>query len=146
MKLCLACSAGGHLTEILQITEAFEEHEAFFVTFLREDSKELKNAYFVDDPKRNFLRLIKTVFQSFSILRKENPDIIFTTGAGVAVPICYLAKIMGKKVIFLESFCRVKTPSLSGKLVYPIADLFLVQWNELLSKYGKKAKYWGAIF
>lgn len=146
MKLCLACSAGGHLTEIQQLTAAFKTHKTFFITFLREDSKHLKNAYFIEDPKRNPLRLIKTIFQSYSVLKKENPDAIVTTGAGVAVPMCYLAKIMGKKVIFLESFCRVNEPSLSGKFVYPIADLFLVQWNDMLMHYGKKAKYWGAVF
>ncbi|VVB60007.1 UDP-N-acetylglucosamine--N-acetylmuramyl-(pentapeptide) pyrophosphoryl-undecaprenol N-acetylglucosamine transferase [uncultured archaeon] len=146
MKICLACSAGGHLAELLQVKAAFRGHDTFFVTFLREDSKELKNAYFIEDPRRNPLRLIKTIFSSLSILKKENPDVILTTGAGVAVPICWLAKIMGKKVAYLESFCRVKEPSLSGKLVYPIADLFLVQWEGMLSKYGKKAKYWGAVF
>ena len=146
MKICLACSAGGHLTETMQVMDAFRGHKTFFVTFLREDSKELKNAYFIEDPKRNLLRLVKTVFQSISILKKEKPDIVFTTGAGVAVPICWLAKLMGKKVIYLESFCRVKEPSLSGRLIYPIADIFLVQWENMLSKYGKKAKYWGGIF
>ncbi len=146
MKICLACSAGGHLAELLQVKAAFRGHDTFFITFLREDSKSLKNAYFIEDPKRNPLLLIKTIFQSCSILKKEKPDVIISTGAGVAVPACYLAKLMGKRVIFLESFCRVKTPSLSGKLVYPIADVFLVQWKEMLSKYGKKAKYWGAVF
>jgi len=146
MKICLACSAGGHLTEIRQIMGAFAGHKSFFVTFMREDSKELKEAYYIEDPKRNPFSLFKNVFQSFSILRHERPDIIVSTGAGVAVPLCYLAKLMGKKVIFIESFCRVKEPSFSGKLVYPIADLFLVQWAQMLSKYGKKAKYWGAVF
>ncbi len=146
MKICLACSAGGHLTEILQINPAFIGHKTFFLTFLREDSRELKNAYFVEDPKRNPLRAIKTFLQSLSIMRKENPDIIFTTGAGIAVPIAWIAKIFGKKVIFLESFCRVNQPSLSGRLIYPVADLFLVQWKEMLSKYGKKAEYWGRVF
>lgn len=146
MKICLACSGGGHLTELLQVKEAFRGHNTFFLTNFREDTKELKNAYFIDDPKRNPLILIKSIFQSLSIFRKEKPDIVFTTGAGVAVPICYLAKIAGKKVIFLESFCRVKLPSFSGRLIYPIADLFLVQWEEMLSRYGKKAKYWGAVF
>ncbi|MBU4246304.1 MAG: PssD/Cps14F family polysaccharide biosynthesis glycosyltransferase [Nanoarchaeota archaeon] len=146
MKICLACSAGGHLTEIQQIMAAFKTHKTFFITFLREDSKNLENAYFVEDPRRNPLLFIKTIFQSYSILKKENPAMIVTTGAGVAIPACYFAKLMGKRVVFVESFCRVNKPSLSGKLIYPIADLFLVQWEEMLSHYGKKAKYWGAVF
>jgi UDP-N-acetylglucosamine:LPS N-acetylglucosamine transferase len=76
------------------------------------------------------------------ILLKEKPDVIITTGAHTCVPMCYLGKIFKKKIIYIESFAKVKTPNLSGKLVYPIADLFIVQWPELL-KYYPKGKYLG---
>lgn len=134
------------MMEASLLMDALKSHDIFYITFLREDTKSLKNAYFVRDPKRNPLALIKNIIQTSKILAKEKPDALISTGAGVAVPACYIAKIMGKKVIFLESFCRVSTPSLSGRLVYPVADVFLVQWKEMLSKYGSKAKYWGAVF
>jgi beta-1,4-N-acetylglucosaminyltransferase len=146
MKLCVACSAGGHMAEASYVLDALKSHDIFYITFLREDTKSLQKAHFVRDPKRNPLALIQNIIQTARILAKEKPDAIFTTGAGVAVPACYIAKIMGKKVIYLESFCRIDQPSLSGKLLYPIADLFLVQWKQMLSKYGGKAKYWGAVF
>jgi len=134
------------MAEASFVMDAFKNHDIFYITFLREDTKDLKPAYFVQDPKRNPLALAKNIIQTARILAKEKPDAIFTTGAGVAVPACYIAKLMGKKVIYVESFCRVDTPSFSGKLIYPIANLFLVQWKEMLSKYGSKAKYWGAVF
>jgi UDP-N-acetylglucosamine:LPS N-acetylglucosamine transferase len=147
MKICLACSAGGHLTELLQIKKAFEGYEHFFVTFKREDTINFKErVYFAEDPKRNFFKLLKNVVQSVRILLKEKPDVIITTGAGVVVPLCYLGKLLGAKIIYIESFARIDSASFSGKLIYPIADLFFVQWRHLLGKYGKKAQYGGSVF
>lgn len=62
------------------------------------------------------------------------------------MPACFLGKFFFKsKVIFIESFCRIKEPSLSGKLIYPVSDLFLVQWKEMLKFYGERAIYRGAV-
>lgn len=148
-KICLTCSAGGHLTEILQLKECYKRCHHLFITFKREDTTELskkEKMYFVDDPKRNLLSVFKCIFQTFKIIIKEKPNVIISTGAGVALPSCYISKLFFKsKIIFVESFCRTEEPSLSGKLVYPIADLFFVQWRRLLDKYGKKAIYRGAV-
>lgn len=148
MKICLACSAGGHLTEILQLKEIYKKHNHFFLTFKREDSKDLakkENVYFVKDPSRNPLSIVINFFQSLWILLKEKPDVIISTGAGVVMAIYYIARLFRKKTIFIESFCRVKEPSLSGRLIYPVSDLFIVQWKPLLEFYPK-AKYGGSIF
>jgi len=149
INICIACSAGGHLTEILQIRDAYEKYNRFYITFERENSKELaerEKVYFVEDPERSIKNLIKCIFQSFKILLKEKPKVILSTGAGVAVPTCFISKIFFKtKIIFIESFCRIDKPSLTGKLIYPIADLFFVQWKKLLKKYGDKAIYKGAV-
>lgn len=149
IKVCIVCSAGGHLTEILQIRESFEKFTHFFITFKREDSLELsheRKVYFVEDPARNIINFLKCLFKTFFILMKEKPNVVISTGAGVAVPACFLGKLIFKtKIIFIESFCRIENPSLSGKLVYPISNLFFVQWKELLKFYGKKAIYKGAV-
>jgi len=147
LKICIACSSGGHLTEILQIRDVFDRRNNFFITFKRKDSEELagkEKVYYVSDPKRNPFSLIVNIFQSFIIFIKEKPDVVISTGAGVAVPICYISKLFGKKIIFFESFCRIHEKSLSGKLVYPIADLFFVQWPEMKKLYPK-AKI-GSVF
>ena len=78
-------------------------------------------------------------------MKAEKPDFIITTGALIAFPFCVFAKMRSVKVIYIESFARVNNQSLTGKLVYPLADLFLVQWESLLKLYPK-AKYVGGIF
>jgi len=148
MKICIACSAGGHLTEVLQLAGAYRKYDHFFLTARRRDTEDLAKkdrVVFLTDPGRNLLRLVKNAFQSLSVIRKERPDVILSTGAGLAIPACYFAKMMGKKVIFIDSICRIERPSLSGRLAYPIASLFLVQWKGMMAKYGKKAQYWGSV-
>ena len=90
----------------------------------------------------HFFRLF---VEADKILKAEKPDVILSTGALVAYPFCLLGKLRGAKVVYIESFARVYNRSLTGRLVYPFADLFLVQWESLLSCYPK-AKYVGGIF
>ena len=73
------------------------------------------------------------------------PDVVVTTGTHTAVPMCYIAHFFKKKVIFIETFANAKTPTKAGKMVYKIADLFIVQWEEML-KFYPRAQYWGWIF
>lgn len=142
----MACSGGGHLTQIQQLEGVYEDYEYFFLTFKRVDTEDLENAYYVEDPKRNPVKTMKNFFQSLKILLKERPDVIITTGAGVAVLPSYIGKTLGAKLVYIESFSRTETPSLTGRLLYPLADMFLVQWEKLLEKYGSKAKYVGQVF
>lgn len=147
MKLALVCSNGGHLVEMKQLLEAFEGHEYFYITLRGEDSIELDDAYIMKkDWGPMFFQQIYFAIKALRILPKEKPDVVITTGGGMATPFCYLAKLMGKKVVFIESLCRIDTMSKGGKWIYPVADLFLVQWEELKEKYGEKAKYWGSVF
>ncbi len=148
MKICLACSAGGHLDEILQLRPFFSKHEYFFITFRRADTESLaknEKIHFLERPARNPITTLLDFFSALKILKNENPDVIISTGADVAVPVCYAAKILWKKIIFIESFCRPYQPSISGRLVYPIADLFIIQWKAL-QKFYPRAKFGGSIF
>jgi|TARA_B100002003_G_scaffold241998_1_gene264393 UDP-N-acetylglucosamine:LPS N-acetylglucosamine transferase len=145
-KICLACSAGGHLTELMQLREAFEGHHHFIATFRREDTEKIQDrVYYLIDPKRNPLKVLVNIIQSLWVVYKEMPTVVITTGAGVAVPICILSKLIGAKIIYIESFARIYNKSLAGIILYPIADLFFVQWKQLLNKYGDKAKYGGKV-
>ena len=83
--------------------------------------------------------------RSFLLLKRENPDCIISTGALASYPICKLGKMRGKKIIYIESFARVDTPSLTGKLMYGVADIFIVQWEEML-QFFPNAIYGGGIF
>ena len=144
MKVCICCSAGGHLTEAKQVLPILK-NKAFFVTAKRKDTESVSGVRFISDPGRNPLRLLINIFQSLLVIIKENPDVIISTGAGIAVPLIIIGRIIGKKIIFIESFCRIEKPSLSGRISYYFSDLFLVQWPELLKMYGNRAKYWGQI-
>jgi len=138
MKVCLVASGGGHLKEISFIEGFYKKYNHFFVTFKRPNSISLakkEKVHFIVDPERSPIKLIKNIIQSFKIIRREKPEVIISTGAGVAVPICYLGKLLGSKIIFIESFCRTQDPSVSGKLVYPISDLFIYQWKKLKEFY-----------
>ena len=85
------------------------------------------------------------IIKSFIIFIKQKPDVIVTTGTHTAVPMCYIAKIFRKKVIYIETFANRNTKTVAGRFVYPIADVFVVQWEEMLKVYPK-AKYWGWIY
>ena len=164
MKICLECGEGGHLQEMLSIQEAFENHDIFFITSKSQYTKELKKqakVYYIEQqfmvsllflrPKKLsyavfvLLYLIQGTFASIGILLRERPDVIVTTAGAITIPLCYIGKLLGIHIIYLESLARVHNPSRSGKIVYLVADLFLVQWEALLKQYGKKARYWGSV-
>jgi GT2 family glycosyltransferase len=145
MKVCLTCSHGGHLTEILQLMDAFQGQDIFFITYEGVRSSELSRKYTLKNLGKNPIRFLFSIPTVFSILLREKPNIIISTGSEIAIPVFYIAKLLRIKTIFIESICRVEEPSLSGKVVYPVSDVLLVQWKQLLSKFGKKAQYWGNV-
>ncbi len=148
MRVCLACSAGGHLNELLQIKDAWQNYEHFYVSDRRTNAIELskkEKVYFVVCPRRNPLRLLVNIVQAFFIFLKERPDVVISTGADTALPLCLIAKLFQRKLVFIESFCRIKEPSLSARIAYRFADLFLVQWPEN-KKFFPKAEFAGSVF
>ena len=149
LKICMACSPGGHLTEMQRLIPAFEDIDYFFVTHKSESSQHLEGAYFITYKEgyiQERITWLKTIFIALRILIKERPDVVISTGGGeIAVPFCYAGKLLRAKIIFIESMARVTTKSAAGRLIYPIANLFLVQWQPLLKQYGKKAQHWGNV-
>ena len=145
MKICLVCSHGGHLTEILQLTESFEGHETFFITYDSIRTRQLEHKYLLRNIGTNPIVMASASLSILRILLKERPKIVVSTGSEIAIPAFYLAKFLQIKTVFIESWTRVDRPTGTGKIVYPVSDLFLVQWESLLKKYGRKAKYEGAI-
>ena len=146
MKICIVCSDGGHLTEMSQLVGAFEGHEAFFITYNVLGGQDLGKVYQLKILKKNPLRYLSVIPTIIRILRKEKPNLIVSNGAEIAIPTLYIAKLFSIKIIFIESWCRINKSSTTGKLIYPIADVFFVQWRQLLKKYGKKAIYKGGVF
>jgi len=143
IKICLACSAGGHLTELMQLKNLWKKRKHYWVSDSRSNAVELEKkekVYFVAVPAKNPLKLAKTTLESLAIFLTENPDIVISTGADVAVPTCLIAKALGKKVIYIESFAAVFKPSESGKIMSRKADLFFYQWKQL-AKFYPNGKY-----
>lgn len=148
MKIALVCSHGGHLTELLYLMEAFEEHDIFFVTYDSPRTRALKyKKYLFPNFGERPLALIKKLPEIVDILVREKPHVIVSNGAEIAIPFFYLGKALIRcRTIFIESYTRVNSPTLTGKIVYPVSDSFFVLWPEMLAKYGKKAQYGGGIF
>ena len=146
MKIALVCSHGGHLTEMLYLLNAFEDHEVFFITYKNFRTRNLSyRKYLLENIGTSPLKMLKAFFRMGTILAKEKPDVIISTGSEIAIPAFVIAKILGIRTIFIESWCRIKTKSGTGRIVYYLSDLFLVQWPQLLKLYGKRAKYVGAV-
>lgn len=91
-----------------------------------------------------FKMLVNTI-NSFKIFIKEKPDVVISTGALATVPMCLIAKVFRKKLIFIESFAKITSPTLTGKLLYKFADQFYVQWEDMIKVYPK-AIYKGGIY
>lgn len=150
-RACFLASSGGHWEELMCLKEIAAEYDSFFVTEEGGQVRDanLKRIYTVPQinrhEKRFLIHFVRLFARAIKILGLEKPDFIITTGALIAFPFCLIGKIRGAKVIYIESFARVDDRSLTGRLVYPLADLFLVQWESMLRLYPK-AKYVGGIF
>ncbi len=150
-KVCLICSSGGHLEQIKQLKEVYRQYDCFYVVTRTKATEAMRQkTYIVSDLVRTnktveLLRMMRMMCEQFVIFCKEKPDVILTTGAAVAIPMCLIGKIFKRKVIYIESFARMTTPNKTGLFIYKFADLFIVQW-EALKKYYPNAVYGGSIY
>ena len=139
----------GHLTHLYLLKKFWENEDRFWVTFDKTDAKSIwKEERFYPcyyPTNRNVKNTIKNTILAFKILRKEKPDLIISSGAAVAVPFFWLGKLFGAKTVYIEIFDRIDKPTLTGKLVYPVTDKFIVQWEELKKVYPKAINL-GGIF
>lgn len=154
-KVLFISSCGGHLSEMMMLKSLFKKYSYHIITektkstlSLKEEYKD-KVSYLVYGTKDHMLtypfKLLVNCFKSLYYYLKIRPDFIVTTGAHTAGPMCCLAKIFGSKVIYIETFANVNTKTITGRLIYKIADLFIVQWESMLKLYPK-AKYNGCIY
>lgn len=151
LKIIFAASSGGHLEQLLMLKPLMEKHDSVFVTEKTEYSagKMDRKTYLLSQINRKewlFLpKLVGNTFRSLYIVIKERPKVMITTGVLAVVPMALLVKLFGGKLIYLESFAKVTSKTLSGKLLYKFADQFYVQWEEMLKLYPK-AIYKGGIY
>ena len=145
IKICLTCSHGGHLTEMLALLDAFEGHEIFYFCYDAETTRVLPRAYLVPNMARNPIEFAKNLFRVARIFRKERPDLIVSTGAEIAIPVVIIAKLFRAETLYIECGAQVAHPSVTGRVMYWLADTFLVQWPELLKAYGPRAQFRGSL-
>jgi beta-1,4-N-acetylglucosaminyltransferase len=152
-RVLFPSSSGGHLTEILQLTKLLDATEHLFVTEDLPLTRQLmagRQCRFVRPNGRNrnwvfWKNFVANWFLAVPILLRFRPHAIVTTGSHTAIPFCYLGKLLGCKIVFVLSFCRVDSKAAAASAVYPIADLFFVQWQQMQAAYPKSI-YAGPLF
>ena len=154
-KVLFIASTGGHLSEMMQLKPMFKNYDYYIITektksnlFLKEKYKTRVSylVYGTKDHKLSYpFKLLYNCFKSLFLYFKIRPKVIITTGAHTAGPMCSIGKIFGSKTIYIETFANINTKTMTGRLIYKFADLFIVQWEEMLELYPK-AVYWGWIF
>lgn len=143
-RVIFISSTGGHLNELLQLKSLFKKYDSYLITEKTKSTVGLKNkykhvnylVYGTREHKLTYLfKFAFNILKSFILYIKIRPKVIVTTGTHTAVPMCYIGKLFKSKIIFIETFANSKTKTDSGKLVYKIADTFIVQWESMLELY-----------
>lgn len=151
LKICFAASSGGHYEQLMMLKPLMEEYESFVVTEKTKYNAKAKGekTYYLTQVNRKeknfFIGMMSNFFNSLKIYMKEKPDVVICTGVLAMIPMCIIAKICRKRLIYIESFAKVTTATQTGKLLYKFADQFYVQWESMLEVYPK-AIYLGGIY
>lgn len=140
-------STGGHLNELMQLSPMFEKYDYHIITEKTKSNLKLKEkypgkvGYLVYGTKLHIFtyifKLLYNCFKSLYYYIKFHPDYIITTGTHTAGPMCCIGKILGSKIIYIETFANIKTKTSTGKLIYHFADHFIVQWPSMKKLYPK---------
>ena len=151
VKICFAASSGGHYEQLMMLKPLMSKYSSFIVTeeTLYKSMKDNLKIYYMKQVNRKEItfvfKMVVNTYRSIKIFFKEMPDVVICTGVLATIPICLISKIFGKKLVYIESFAKVTSPTISGKFLYKFADKFYVQWEPLLKIYPK-ADYLGGIY
>ena len=155
-RVMFISSTGGHLNELLMLKDMFNKYNYELVTEKAPTNLELKDKYgrknvkyLIYATQKNKLvyifKLLLNCFISLYYYIKFRPQFIISTGAHTTGPMCCIGKIFGSKIIFIETFANSKSKTVTGRIVYKFADLFIVQWESMLELYPN-AVYGGWIY
>lgn len=151
VKIAFVSSSGGHYEQLKMLKPLMNQYESVVITEKTDFTDYFKGQkyYFLTQVNRKeplfIFKYVGVIVQSLIVLIKENPNLIISTGALSTIPLCVLGKVFKKKIIFIESFSKINSPTLTGKFLYKFADVFYVQWEEMLEIYPK-ARYKGKIY
>ena len=150
-KLCFAASSGGHFEQLMMLRPLMDRYDSFIVTEKTSyvAAMDDRKVYYLEQVNRKekmcLVHMLSNFFKSLKIYFMEKPDIVICTGVLAMIPLCIIAKMFGKKLVYIESFAKVTSGTLTGKLLYRFADRFYVQWEPMLKVYPK-AIYLGGIY
>ena len=151
IKICFAASSGGHYEQLMRLKPLMKKYDSFILTEKTEYSTEVneQKAYYIYQVNRiesiSLLKMIANIFISFRVFIKERPDVVICTGVLATIPMCLFVKLFKKRLIYIESFAKVTSPTKSGKLLYKLSDQFYVQWESMKRIYPN-AIYLGGIY
>jgi UDP-N-acetylglucosamine:LPS N-acetylglucosamine transferase len=141
MKILFVCSSGGHLAQLYRLRPWWEGHERTWVTFDDPQSRSLLRGERVTPAfaptTRNVPNAIRNLGLAVRVLCAERPDAVISDGAGVAFPFFLIARSFGVRTAYLEVYDRITRPTMTGRLCYPITNLFLLQWPEQARHYPR---------
>ncbi len=150
-KVCFAASSGGHYEQLMMLKPLIRKYDSFILTEKTTYSAQVEGVktYFVQQVNREekscYIRLLCNGVRECYIFLRERPDVIICTGVLAMIPMCIICKLFRRKLIYIESFAKVKTGTETGKLLYKYADQFYVQWPAMLEVYPD-AIYLGGIY
>ena len=148
MKICLAASAGGHSSQLLKLADSWQSHEVFYVSTLKSVTEKLRKLgrfYITGECNREHpFRAVLVLANCIKIMMKERPDVIISTGAAPPCLLCLVGKLLGTKIVWIDSIANVERLSLSGRIIRPFADLILTQWPDLADNY-QNVEYVGTV-
>jgi len=146
--ILLACSSGGHLLQLLALREVWEPYDRVWVTDDRTDTRSLlegEPVVFAYWPTSRTVRTLpRNLALAWRVVRRARPAVVLTTGAGTAVPFAWVARLHGSRVVHVETLTRIETPSMTCRLLAPIADRVYVQWPELRARV-RRSRYVGSV-
>ena len=142
VRVALVGSSGGHLAHLLALRPWWEDTERLWVTFRKPDAEAAltgEDVIWCHFPtNRNLPNLVRNTWLAARVLRRWRPTVVVSSGAAVAVPFFYLGKwLFGAHTIYIEVVDRVDRPTLTGRLVKPVTDVYVVQWPEQLRLYPR---------
>ena len=141
MRVMLVGSSGGHLAQLWALRSWWQDHERHWVTFPTLDAefhlRDEVTTWAHYPTTRNIPNLLRNLRLAWRLLRRERPDVIVSTGAGVAFPFFLLGRLLGVRTIYIEVFDRIEVATLTGRLCYPLSSAFLLQWEEQLAMYPR---------
>lgn len=132
---------------MMALKPAWEDLECRWVTLRAADSTYLlkpESVVFAHGPTvRNIPNLFRNLWLAWKTIREYRPNVILSTGAALAVPFFLVGRLRGVRLVYVVSFTRVQRPDLTGRLVYPLADAFFIQWP--YSSRRKRMTYAGSV-